>query len=303
MEPNTLIVGGTSGLGRELAYLMAASDHYEYPIVTGRHDPEVGFAEYREFDLNKGNLPARIGQFVMDLPPIKSLVYAAGFPQMGHITELSDEEVDAMFDVGGRGLVFFVKKLLEKQDYLDELVTITSTSQWTPREFEPVYNFVKAGAAHYSHGQSLDPRIGKTLVVGPSGMDSEFWEGMDKDTSKMMSPEWVARRIMELRQKDDKYLFAKILGATAVLPRRVVEGEECGWIPENGSLAWNLLSIVSQEPDLNSGQLAVRFSADPSQISRAGSKLATEGYITKHKIGRRVFWQTNDLGLRILQAY
>ncbi len=217
---NTLIVGGTSGLGLELAKSMAQEG--EQPIVTGRHDPEAEFAEYREFDLAATNLPSRIGAFVTDLPPIRSLVYAAGFYQEGRITELSDEHVDAMLDVGGRGLIFFAKKLLEKQGSLEELITVTSTSQWTPREREPVYNFVKAGAGHYSHGQSLDPHIGKTLVVGPSGMATEFWSGTKKDTSKMMRPEWVAARIMELRKRDDKYIFAKILGANGDLPKRVV---------------------------------------------------------------------------------
>lgn len=216
----TLIVGGTSGLGLELARNMSSVD--EHAIIAGRHNPEVGFAEYREMDLGASDLPGRIGEFVMSLPMIESLVYASGFYQEGHITDLSDEQVDTMLDVGGRGLIFFVKKLLEKQGTLDELVTITSTSQWTPREAEPVYNFVKAGAAHYSHGQSLDPRIGKTLVVGPSGMSTEFWDDSDKDTSAMMRPEWVAGRIMELREKNENYMFAKILGATGELPKRVI---------------------------------------------------------------------------------
>lgn len=216
---NTLIVGGTSGLGLEIARSEAALGNN--PVITGRHDPSVRFAEYREFDLTTCNLPAKIGEFVTNLPTINSLVYAAGYYQEGRITDLSDDEIDSMIDVGGRGLIFFVKKLLEKQDRLDELVTITSTSHWTPRELEPVYNFVKAGAGHYSHGQSLDSRIGKTLVVGPSGMDTEFWSGVQKNTSNMMRPEWVAQRVMELRQRDDKYIFTKILGANGNLPKRV----------------------------------------------------------------------------------
>jgi len=216
---NNLIVGGTSGLGLELARNMAAAD--EPVIISGRHDPLVGFAEYRHLDLGTGNLPDRIGEFVANLPPIKSLIYAAGFYQDGHITDLSDEDVDTMIDVGGRGLIFSVKKLLEKQGKVDELVTITSTSQWTPREYEPVYNFVKAGAGHYSHGQALDPRISKTIVVGTSGMATEFWNGTGKDASSMMRPQWVAGQVMELRKRTDKYTFAKILGATADLPQRV----------------------------------------------------------------------------------
>lgn len=221
---NTLIVGGTSGLGLELAKVMAVEG--EKPIITGRHNPEVDFAEYQEFDLSADNLPERVGQFVTGLPPIKTLVYAAGFYQEGRITDLRDEQIDEMIDVGGRGLIFFVKKLLEKQGELPELVTITSTSQWTPREYEPVYNFVKAGAGHYSHGQSLDPRIDKTRVIGVSGMATEFWSGTDKDTSNMLQPEWVARQITQLLDRDEEYIFARVLGATSDLPKRVeIEGK------------------------------------------------------------------------------
>lgn len=297
---NTLIIGGTSGLGLEIA--KAESTLESQTIVTGRHDPDVSFAKYREFDLTGANLAQRIGGLVMDLPPINSLIYAAGFYQEGHITNLSDEQIDDMIDVGGRGLIFFTKKLLEKQEKLDELVTITSTSQWTPREFEPVYNFVKAGAGHYSHGQSLDPRIGKTLVVGASGMSTEFWHGTNKDTSSMMRPEWVACRIMELRQRSDKYTFAKILGATATLPKRViVEDADTKWIPEPDSMAVHFLRTVEQEPDLNSKKLASRLGCkDESQISRSGAKLMQEGYIAKQKVGRMVLWRTTELGAKYL---
>ena len=206
---NSLIIGGTSGLGLELAREMSV-DHDDVFIV-GRTNPDVDFATFKEFDLATGDLPARIGKFVLDLPEISSLMYVAGYFQDGHITDLTDDEVDKMFDVGGRGLLFFVKKLLEKQAHLDELVTVTSTSQWTPREFESVYNFVKAGAAHYSNGQSLDPRVEKTLVVAPSGMDTDFWIDTGVDRSRFLDPSWVAKEIVKLRKENDAYLYAQIL--------------------------------------------------------------------------------------------
>ncbi len=206
---NTLIIGGTSGLGLEIARNESESAEV---IITGRHDPEVDFADYREFDLTGGELPRRIGYFIANLPPINTLIYAAGFYQEGRITDLSDEAVDDMIDVCGRGLVFAAKKLLQKQDSLGELVAVTSTSQWTPRELEPVYNFTKAGAAHVSNGLSLDPRVGKTLVVGPSGMATEFWDEDGRDTSHMMQPDWVAEQIQELRSDEYGYKFARVLG-------------------------------------------------------------------------------------------
>lgn len=215
---NTLVIGGTSGLGLEIAKIESEQSNV---IVAGRHDPGVDFAEFRDFDLATESLSRHMGEFVTKLPEINSLIYAAGFYQEGHIDELTDDEVDDMLNVCCRGLIFATKKLLEKQGGLSELVTITSTSQWTPRELEPVYNAAKAGVAHFSNGLSKDPRVAKTLVVGPSGMATQFWNEDGRDTSHMMPPKWVAEQVQILRSDDYKYRFAQILGANGELPNRV----------------------------------------------------------------------------------
>jgi len=205
-----LVVGGTSGLGLEVARALAAEN--DEVIVAGRHDPEVDFAEFREFDLSKPELPMRIGEFVTNLPNIDTLVYAPGFFQNGQIMDLSDEQVDEMIDVCGRGLIFFVKKVLEKQSRLNELIVVTSTSERVPRLYEPVYNFAKAGAGLYTSAQAYDPAIGKTLKVLVSGMDSPFWAKDGRDTSAYLKPAWVAEQIMLERPKVNEYRPIDILG-------------------------------------------------------------------------------------------
>ncbi len=157
-------------------------------------------------------MPQRIGRFVAKLPPIRTMVFAAGMRQVGLITEVSDEQVDHMFDVGGRAPVFFVKKLLEKQDELDEFIIITSSSEKIARPNELVYNFVKAGEGLYAEAQSMDERIGKTLKVLVSGMKTGFWRGMDKDMSTYLEPDWVAEQIMTERTKVKEFRPIRILG-------------------------------------------------------------------------------------------
>lgn len=249
---NELIIGGSKGLGLDMARI---DSEHKNVIITGRDNPGVDFAEYREFDLTQEPLAERVGDFVAELPHIDSLVYSAGFFQKGHIDKLTDGQVDDMLNVCQRGLILFVKKILEKQDELGELVTITSTSQWTPRELEPVYNAAKAGAAHFSNGISKDPRVGKVIVAGPSGMASPFWKDTDNDTSKMMPTDVVAEQIDALRRgeyrtlplhdpknetvtlgaeeraklvTDFSYCFAKVLGSNGELPQRVVIDEVRG---------------------------------------------------------------------------
>lgn len=206
----TLIIGGTSGLGLKLA--QAAAKAGEEVIVTGRRELKDTHIAYQKFDLAEPELPARMKTLIQSLPTITTLVYAAGYFQDGRVTDLSTEQIEEMIDVGGRGLIYAMKEILEKQGSLNELVTITSTSQWTPREREPIYNFVKAGAAHFSNAMTEDGRVSKVLVAGPAGMDTAFWDGVERDDSAdLLNPEWVANEVMSLREGIYKYRFAKIL--------------------------------------------------------------------------------------------
>ncbi len=205
-----LVIGGTSGLGLELARSLQAPS--VQVCVTGRREISSPDLEYISFDLAGDNLPGRVDKFVQDLPRVDILVYCAGFFQEGRVTDLDEEEIEKMIDVGGRGLIYLVKSLLDKQGDLQELITITSTSQWTPRKLEPIYNFVKAGAGHFSNAMAEDGRVSKVLVAGPAGMNTAFWENVERDDlDTMLDPAWVAGEIMKLREGDYKYRFAKIL--------------------------------------------------------------------------------------------
>jgi short-subunit dehydrogenase len=206
----TLIIGGTSGLGYELALALAKTSEEVY--VTGRREFDKPGITYKQFDLAAPNLPERMHALIESLPTITTLIYAAGYFQDGRVTDLSTKQIEEMIDVGGRGLIYTMKEILTKQGSLSELVTITSTSQWTPREREPIYNFVKAGVAHFSNAMTEDGRVGKVLVAGPAGMDTAFWDGVERDdTAELLSPEWAAKEVMSLREGEYKYRFAKIL--------------------------------------------------------------------------------------------
>ncbi len=206
----TLIVGGTSGLGLELGreFREAGDD----VVVTGRRELDEPGIEVVNFDLTEPDLVRRIGELTLRLPHIDTVVYAAGYSQDGLITDLDAEEIDTMIDVGGRSLIFFIQALLDKQHHIDELITIGSTSQWTPRKREPVYNFVKAGAALFTEAIAQDDRVDATMLVGPSGMNTNFWEGSNRDDlEEMLDPVWVAQQIVELNDDDFSFKSVKIL--------------------------------------------------------------------------------------------
>lgn len=206
---NTLIVGGSSGLGLALAKEFA--DQGDKVIVTGRTKPAVDFVSFKKLDLSAAPA-ASIKQLVDDLPKIERLVYAAGFYQDGRVTDLSDHQIEEMINVAGTGLIYFMREVLLKQGQLAELITVTSTSQWTPRQKEPIYNFAKAGIGHFSNAMAEDGRVAKVLVVGPSGMRTKFWDGAGRDDlDKMLDKEWVAQQVLKFLPGDYKYKFIKVL--------------------------------------------------------------------------------------------
>lgn len=209
---NCLIVGGSSGLGLSLA--CSLKDQYTV-YVTGRRDFNESNINYVQLDMSSSqDLSQRIHQVVKQLPEIDLFIYAAGFFQDGTVTDLSIKQIDEMMNVGLNGAIFFVRDILLKQQKLPEFVAVTSTSQWTPRLYEPVYTAAKAGVGAFANSMSLDERVQKTLVAGPAGMATNFWSGTDKskhDTSKMLDPDWVAETINDTRKEKYTYKFIRIL--------------------------------------------------------------------------------------------
>jgi NAD(P)-dependent dehydrogenase (short-subunit alcohol dehydrogenase family) len=209
---NCLIIGGTSGLGLSLAH--ALKDTYTV-YVTGRREFKDEDIAFLPLDLSQAEgLEERIGAVIKETPKLDLLIYAAGFFQDGTITDVDQEGIEAMLNVGLVAAMYVVRDVLTRQESLPEFVAITSTSQWTPRLREPVYTAVKAGLGAFSNSLALDPRVGKVLVAGPAGMATDFWKDTDPvahDTAQMLDPEWVAEVINDARQEVYQYKFVRIL--------------------------------------------------------------------------------------------
>lgn len=210
---NALVVGGTSGLGLELAKLLKAN--HDHVIITGRTNPKQSGLDFREVPLSLNAGSARLNWIVDDNPRFDMVVYNPGFYQEGHISDLTSDQILEMVNVGFLAAVLLMQRVMKKQDYLPCFVAVTSTSQFIPREFEPVYTAVKAALGMFANSLSLDPRIGKILVAAPAGMKTNFWAGTDKDTSGMLDPAWVAEQIIKLLEEDFKYKYARILRGPA----------------------------------------------------------------------------------------
>ena len=210
MLKNILIVGGTSGLGLKLAEMYAILGHTVF--VTGRKNPQQSNLNFVPFsiDENSGKLIEEIDQLITKLPKINTLIYTAGFYQGGRIDTLNDKQILEMINIGLTAPALLIHRLKNNPGKPLKVMLVTSSSQYTPREQEPIYSAVKAGLGMLGSSLALDPEIGKVLVVAPSGMKTQFWN-MERDVSAYLDPKWVAEQIIELSSGPFKYKYAKIL--------------------------------------------------------------------------------------------
>lgn len=211
MKKKILIIGGSSGLGLEIAKRYVSEGHNV--CITGRNNPYLESATFVEFQINSdtSSLRRSIDGVIEKFPEVNTLVYAAGFYQEGHIDQLTDEEILLMTNVALVAPMLFVQRLKNNNPLPLKVILITSSSEYTPREMEPVYCAVKAGLGMFGASLVLDKEIGKVVVVAPSGIATPFWDGTNKDTSEMLDPHWLADEVIRLSGGVFKYKYAKIL--------------------------------------------------------------------------------------------
>lgn len=215
MIKNILIVGGTSGVGLALAKHYVGDGHTV--CITGRQNPNLKGAQFIPFNITDHNkqLVQSIEQILSQFQSVNTLIYAAGFRQHHYIDELSDSAIQQMLNTGLTAPALLIKRLKNNLTSPLKVMLITSHAQHTANEYEPIYGAVKAGLGMFGASLVKDKAIGKVLVAAPSPMNTAFWRDSDEDTSKMLDPEWVCDKIVELSSGSFKYKSARILNDPA----------------------------------------------------------------------------------------
>ncbi|OGL74391.1 hypothetical protein A3C96_03805 [Candidatus Uhrbacteria bacterium RIFCSPHIGHO2_02_FULL_60_10] len=205
--PQSLILGGTKGLGRALA---VHSIRRGFPtVVVGRNtadiatDFDLGAAERRRADLSR---PDAFADALKGSDRFTHVFWVAGIFARRPLVETTPEGNLAMAATHLLGPVEMLKAvhrlalasapLADRPGQPYHLVVISSTSSYRVRDNEEMYCALQAAKAHFARNWArrlaTDLPGSKVTLVCPAGMRTGLFEGTGQDTSGFMDPMAVA---------------------------------------------------------------------------------------------------------------
>jgi len=220
----SLILGGTKGLGLELA--RESSRLGILPIICGRSVYEDSVSK---------NFPPGAERLSLDLAddyPDRNLNYVrrmaeegktsyffwnAGIFSRKSFTLTDEKKMDIMINIHLRGPLRAILEFHRAQKNPYHLVVIASTSSWRLRENETIYCALKAAKAAFARNfageLARDLPGSKVTLVNPGGLKTpNFWSESGQDISKFMEPETVAKIIWdEVRKQTEVFKEIQII--------------------------------------------------------------------------------------------
>ncbi|OGN25684.1 MAG: hypothetical protein A3B17_02160 [Candidatus Yanofskybacteria bacterium RIFCSPLOWO2_01_FULL_45_72] len=203
MSKSILVIGGTTGLGHEIA-LQAETRGYVV-TVSGRTALTYNFVpgndrlKFFNLDFSKDEivLPSDLGLFDV-------VFWSAGIQQKGRFVDLNYEDIRRTCRIYLENPVKIIVRLCQNQILSKRplhLVVIGSSTSWHIRKNESLYGALKAGQSQLARtlGCELPVDIpgSKILLVQPGAMNTPFWKNDTVNMTKFMKPEAVARLIWE----------------------------------------------------------------------------------------------------------
>ena len=224
----SIISGGTSGLGLEIADLLVKSG--KNVLILGRNGEKIAVALSRLNKSVKNNLIEGLicnignGEDIISLGDYLtkqkfSVEYLFNNAGMGLFTKAENstsEMVDSIFEANVKGMILLTSEILRLTPAAEELtiVNIMSTSALLGRAEETIYCAAKWGARGYTEALRTELKGTKRNIIAvyPGGMRTDFWKiiGKDKNISSFMDPAEVAVKIVNAVQSSDKLLVTDI---------------------------------------------------------------------------------------------
>jgi short-subunit dehydrogenase len=219
-----IVTGAGTGLGKELSLLLAK--HGYHMILTGRTEDKLknvqtqieqsgGSATTLVLDLRNIEDIKEKALMISKKNELYGLVNNAGLGYFGPFSEISDKEIEEMFQTNVFGTIQMTKAILPYLELNNDgmVVNIVSTAGLRGKKNEAVYCSSKFAVRGFT--ESLQKEYEGTgirfVAAYMGGMNTPFWEESDHvaDPSRLRSPAEVAEIIIDNLEKDEIVIESK----------------------------------------------------------------------------------------------
>jgi len=212
-----IMTGAGSGLGKELSLLLAKQGYHM--ILTGRTEDKLldvqaqieqsgGSATTLELDIRNLEDVKEKAILLSKKYNLYGLVNNAGVGYFGPFSDISDQEIEGMFQTNVFGTIHMTKAILPYLELNQEglVLNIVSTAGLRGKKNEAVYCSSKFAVRGFTESMQKEYEgTGIRFVAAyMGGMDTPFWEGSDHvaDTSRFRSASEVAEMIINSLDQD-----------------------------------------------------------------------------------------------------
>jgi uncharacterized protein len=214
MKKISIISGGTSGLGLEIANLLIKSGRNV--LILGRNSEKLADAssklrnasenamtESLICNIGKEEDVRKVGEFLTtNSLMVEYLFNNAGMGLFTKAQNSTSALIDTLFEANLKGMILLTSEILRFTPEDEELtiVNIMSTSALLGRAEETIYCAAKWGARGYTEALRTELKGLKRNIIAvyPGGMRTNFWDipGQNRDISSFMDPAEVAEKIV-----------------------------------------------------------------------------------------------------------
>jgi len=228
MKKISVISGGTSGLGLEIASLLISSG--KNVLILGRDKGKLdsalsrlkkitghASAESLICNIGKEDDVRNAGEFLnRNSLSVEYLFNNAGTGLFTNAQNATSVLIDTIFEANLKGMILLTAEILRQTPEQEELtiVNIMSTSALLGRAEETIYCAAKWGARGFTEALRTELKGKKRNIVAvyPGGMNTNFWDipGQNRDVRSFMDPSDVAEKIVNAVTVTDKMLVTDI---------------------------------------------------------------------------------------------
>ena len=227
MKKITIVTGGNSGLGLSISKELVKKG-YNVCIV-GRNKNKLDNAKNELISINNNvdllsyDLNISDESKVIDLYnslneyTIESLYNVAGVGVFGKPNGNTKEKINMVLEASLIGLILMTTYALKSME-IDggKIINVMSTAAIRPKGKESIYCAAKYGAKGYTDSLKEFYKGSNINIVGvyPGGLNTPFWDNkysLPVDKTKFMSPDEVAKQIVECTTNTDNILVSDIV--------------------------------------------------------------------------------------------